>query len=504
MRTHRWLAGIWAAFVLRLLFYATAFPIWEGFDEWAHFAVVRHVAAGEPLVARNALVPLDVAASMQLAPMPRTLSNLPGEAVNHEQFWALSAADRTQREADFRAIPREYADQPSRIEGYEALQPPVYYWLAAPLLWVLRSCSLATQVFALRWAAVALSSLAIPLIFLLGRAVFRDDRLALGCAAIAALMPELAVTAARVSNECVAIPLYTAVTWVAVRKRSWIAVGVLLGIGLITKAYFLAAAAGVAAAFWAPRSLLIAAAMSGWWYARNLWTTSTVSGLSEAVALRNTPVRSLLQSMDTLPWGRALDSILFSHLYFGGWSSLMVRSWMYHLLYLAIAASVLGLMALRRNPEVRPLAYFYGFFWVAQLYNTLLIYATKGVPTSMGWYMYAVIGAEVTLCVAGLRRLVGGWAIGVGAILFGLLDLYAMNAVALPYFTGLLGRKANGALAAVRFADVHPWELFTRLAAFKPAHVTSGAMAALWSLYVIATVGLVVAGVRLGRGVKRA
>jgi hypothetical protein len=226
--------------------------------------------------------------------------------------------------------------------------------------------------------------------------------------------------------------------------------------------------------------------------------------LSEAVALRNTPLPSLLQSMDSLPWGRALDSILFSHLYFGGWSSLMVRSWMYHVLYLAIAASVLGLIALRRNPEVRPLAYFYGSFWVAQLYNTLLIYATKGVPTSMGWYMYAVIGAEVTLCVAGLRRLVGGWAIGAGAILFGLLDLYAMNAVALPYFTGLLGRKANGALAAVRLADVHPWELFTRLATFKPAHVTAGGMSALWSVYVIATVALVVAGVRLGRGVKRA
>jgi hypothetical protein len=317
-------------------------------------------------------------------------------------------------------------------------------------------------------------------------------------------MPELAVTSARVSNECVAIPLYTALTWAALRKRSWVAAGVLLGLGLLTKAYFLAAAAALAVVFWAPRALLLAAAISGWWYVRNLWTTGTLSGLSEAVALRNTPSSSLLQSLDTLPWPRAIDSILFSHLYFGGWSSLMVRSWMYHLLYLGVAAAALGVIALRRDPAVRSLTFFYGFFWLAQLYNTLLIYSTKGVPTSMGWYMYAEIGAEVALCLAGLRRLIAGWAVAVSAVLFALLDLYAMHAVALPYFTGLVGRKANGALAAVRISDLHPAELFDRLAMFKPGFVTAGGLAALWMLYLVATVTLVVLGIRLSRGIKRA
>src|SRR6185503_7371470 len=121
---------------------------------------------------------------------------------------------------------------------------------------------------------------------------------------------------ARVSNEALAIPLFTAATWLAVRRRNWLALGVILGVGLITKAYFLAALAGVAAAFWAPRAFVTAVAISGWWYARNWWTTGTLSGLSEAVTLRNTPVSSFLHTIDSLPWFRALDSILFSHLYF--------------------------------------------------------------------------------------------------------------------------------------------------------------------------------------------
>ena len=35
---------IWACFAARLLFYAAMLPLWEGFDEWAHFAVIRTMA----------------------------------------------------------------------------------------------------------------------------------------------------------------------------------------------------------------------------------------------------------------------------------------------------------------------------------------------------------------------------------------------------------------------------------------------------------------------------
>ena len=216
--------------------------------------------------------------------------------------------------------------------------------------------------------------------------------------------------------------------------------------------------------------------MGGWWYARNLWTTGTLSGLSEAVMLRGTSPIAMLRHARGVPWRTAVDSILFSHLYFGGWSSLMVRSWMYHVFYAVIAVAAVGLVFAWRRTELRPLAAIYGLFWIAQLYNVVLLYVTKGVPTSMGWYLYAVVGAEVVVCTAGLQAMLRRWAAAVGVVLFALLDLYAMHFVALPYYAGIIRHKANGALEAFHLSDGR------RLM----EHLGVG-----WGLYVAATFAIV-------------
>ncbi len=40
----RWiLASIWLIFLIRGAFYASLIPLWEGFDEWAHYGFVEHV-----------------------------------------------------------------------------------------------------------------------------------------------------------------------------------------------------------------------------------------------------------------------------------------------------------------------------------------------------------------------------------------------------------------------------------------------------------------------------
>ncbi|HLN02759.1 MAG TPA: hypothetical protein VK335_25950 [Bryobacteraceae bacterium] len=38
----------------------------------------------------------------------------------------------------------------------------------------------------------------------------------------------------------------------------------------------------------------------------------------------------LFSQAGAIHWPAAVDSILLSHLWFGGWSSLTIRSWMYH------------------------------------------------------------------------------------------------------------------------------------------------------------------------------
>jgi hypothetical protein len=522
----RWrIALIWACFLARLAFYATMLPLWEGYDEWAHFSVIRTMAVrGEPLVARDQPVPRDVALSLELAPVPWELRYLPPPSITEDVYWSLPDEVRAQRQAAFRAMPADWGreDGPAGLTAYEALQPPLYYWMLAPVMRLMIHGSLGAQVMTIRWLGIAIASSIIPLVFAIGRLALGDERIALCCAAVVAVMPGLAIDAARVGNECVAVVLFTLLIWIGLnqvqgagtpasgeRWRLPAALGVVLGLGLLTKAYFLTAIPPVILLgvylCWNRRGggrpylrglapVVIATAISGWWYWRNLVTTGTLSGLSEAAMLRDMGTWSLLQHASSVPWRTAIDAILFSHLYFGGWSSLTVRSWMYHLLYAVIVVAAFGLLRMLRQPGIWWLIAVYAAFWAAQIYNVLLLYVSKGLPGSMGWYLYTVVAAEVALCTGGLAR-IRGWVPAIGVVLFGLLDLYTVHWVAIPYYTGMIVHKPNGAIGALHLAGERAVGLagaIERLAAYKGSWVSQALIVALWIAYMGATLCLMV------------
>ena len=514
-----WLPAICLCFLARALFYCAALPLWEGYDEWAHFAVVERMAfRGELLVSRDAPVSRAVAASLEFAPVPWECRYLPAPSQTHDAFWRLPADERAQRESQFWAIPRAAAlqDGPGNLAAYEGLQGPLYYWLTAPVLLAARSFDLATRVLLLRFFGVALASLVIPLSFLIARPVFGYDAVALGCAAIVAVMPEFLIDIARVGNDSLALLLFTLVIWLSLEILNRgltpgraIQLGAALGLGLLAKAYFLAAVPPVAALLiWKcrrPRALLvplIAFAVAGWWYIRNLLTTGTLTGMWESARLPHTSLASQLQQILHIPWLVAIDSILLSHLYFGAWSSLTVRSWMYHLLYALIALAAIGL-CLSARPTPRPptpgprplLAAFFLTFWIGQLYHVIPMFTLWGVPTSMGCYLYAVVSAEVLLCVAGLRALAPRparrFVAPAGVFLFALLDLYTIHMLAIPYYTGLIAHRPNGPVASFHPGTAALSEIVPRLAAFKSPLLSVPVLAALWIAYVFATLALI-------------
>ncbi|HEX3746469.1 MAG TPA: hypothetical protein VHW09_21175 [Bryobacteraceae bacterium] len=510
VRSRRWVVAVWACFLVRLLFYSSVLPLWEGYDEWAHFAVVRQmVFGGHWLGARDAPVPRDVEASLELAPVPWELRSLAAPAMTEDRYWRLPAEERARRGTALRTMPASWSSQDGSgaLLAYEALQPPLYYWLMAPVLWIFRGGGLLSQVLALRFCSVALASLAVPLVYRIAVAVWGEGGAALGTASVVALMPGLVLDVARVGNDCLAVALFTLLTWLLLRGgRGW-AIGTVLGLGLLTKAYFLTAIPAIAVVWWITRRRAVeflrlvaaAAVLAGWWYVRNLLTTGTLSGLSESVMLRGTGAFELVRRSAEIDWLKAIDSIFLSHLYFGGWSSLTVRSWMYHLFYAAIAAAAVGLVRAVRISSTRVLLAVYGFFWLGQFYNVVILYISKGLAGSMGWYMYAVVGAEVTLCIVGLRALApraAPWIPLAGAAMFALLDLYTVHAVAIPYYTGMLRHRANGsleALHAVGLRSVGIGGAVDRLAVFVPPALLVG----LWLLYLAGTAGaLACAGAR--------
>ena len=521
----RWLMAIWFLFLARALFYCAALPQWEGYDEWAHFAVIERMAVhSEPLVSRDAPVSRRVAASLELAPVPWECRYFPQPSLTHDAFWRLDPAGRARRESLWRVVPSAAArqDAPGNLAAYEGLQGPLYYWLMTPILLAAPSAHLSTQLFLVRAFSVALVSLVIPLAFLIARSVFRDDSTALACAAIVAVMPEFLSDAARAGNDSIAVLLFTLVIWLSLEilesgltRASALMLGAALGLGLLAKAYFLTALPPVGALLvWKhrrPRALLIpvlAFAIAGWWYIRNLVTTHTLTGMWESARLPHATLGAQLTQILHIPWSVAIDSILLSHLYFGAWSSLTVRSWMYHLFYALIALAILGLCliafraAREASPNPRPptpdprplLALVAAAFWLGQLYHVIPMYMLWHIPASMGCYLYAIVAAEVVLCVAGLHALspppARRFVAPAGVALFALLDLYTIHMVAIPYYTGLIAHRPNGPVAAFHPTAAALSEILPRLAAFKSPLLTEPVLAALWIAYLAATLAL--------------
>ena len=504
MRMNWRIALIWACCAIRLLFYASMLPLWEGFDEWAHFGVIRATAHGALLPARDTRISRDVEASLHAAPLPWALRQLPSPSVTHDDFWQLSQAERDARRAAFQSIPRAWANENGELPAYETQQPPLYYWLMAPVLAMMRGLSLADQVMVLRWASALLASLTIPLVYAIGRRVFESEGLAIACAAIVSVMPGFAIDVARVGNDGISVALYGALIWLGLqwidlgRRALWI--GIVLGLGLLAKAYLLTAIPAVAALFLLRRGRwygVAAAMLGGWWYLRNLLTHGSLSGLTESAMPASGA--GMWRHAFAISWPRAIDSALFTHIYTGGWSMLTVRSWIYHLFYVAAAVAAIGLVRVARRSRVLWLLAIYAAFWAGAFYDILLLFVTRGVATSMGYYLYAVVAAEAPLAVAGFGR----WAAAGFLALFAALDLYTVHAIEIPYYTGIIRHKAGNALAAVHVGDYRALgfgAVWDRLAMFKDHLASPPLLIALWIAYLAATILLIgVAGRELFR-----
>src|SRR6185369_15655149 len=156
-----------------------------------------------------------------------------------------------------------------------------------------------------------------------------------------------------------AVALFTLLIWLSLQtahrgltRLGAISLGTVARLGLLAKAYVLTALPPLVLLLaWKCRRdrrvLLVPLctfAVAGWWYARNFLTTGTLSGMLESAMLHTTTFGDQFRQIFRIQWGVVIDSILFSHLWLGAWSTLTVRSWMYHFFYLLIALAAAGLL----------------------------------------------------------------------------------------------------------------------------------------------------------------
>lgn len=162
---------IWLCFIVRGVFYATVLPLWEGYDEYSHFAYVQHVSLhGSIPIPGISRISREVSASLESTPLPWTLRNLGPGAIPYDSFWRLPPHSREARIAALGNVPDKTwrEEDPQAEKLYESQQPPLYYWLLAPILGMAENWSLPARVLLLRCVSLLLCSLALPLGFAIG------------------------------------------------------------------------------------------------------------------------------------------------------------------------------------------------------------------------------------------------------------------------------------------------------------------------------------------------
>lgn len=455
---------LWICVFAKLVFYSSFVPLWEGYDEFAHFAFVEYLFNNHTLPdLRSAVVPPDITESVRTVPVPTTI--------------------------------RSWIHEPRPLRLYEAQQPPLAYLLYEIPYAAFRSASLATRAWVVRIAGSFLASLAIPLGFLLALRVFGNATRALAAVAIVASMPELMMTAGHGGNEPLAILLGTACVLALVSRRALLT-GVLLGLGLLTKAYFLTLIPVVAVVFFRQRRQMLIAfaaaiAIAGWWYARAIYVTGNLTGVQFSAAAA--PVTGI-------HWLRVVDFALISHIWLGGWSFLVVRTWMYRAIEICMLAAAIGIaLQLARKRLAEPVAICAGTllsFAAGMAYFAWATWRATGDAAVFGYYACALVVPEAVCFVAGLWRLL----IPAVVTLFGVVEVCGTVFYLMPYYAGMTTQTARGSVPAGRIGEIFSAELFRNLAMNKPDFLSPGVLIVLWIVFLAALAAIVAAGFRSAFG----
>jgi 4-amino-4-deoxy-L-arabinose transferase-like glycosyltransferase len=415
--------------------YAANTPDWQVPDEPAHYNYVRQLAVGHLPVL---------------------------EAGDYDQdYMGRLTAER---------FPAELSVE--RVE-YEDWQPPLYYLLATPVYRLFGGALVPLRLFSL-----VLGGAVILLAFGVAHAIFPDGSLLpLGAAAFVAFVPQHIAMMAGVNNDSltevlVGIALLMAVYWLqgrptTRRERRWLAgMGVVVGLGLVTKASFLPVAGVVGLAilivWWrdperGARGLVTDLALAfvpallialPWW----LRNAATYGGLDiygmanhDAVVVGQPRTAQWIADYGLGAWLERWATFTFQS-FWGqfGWMGVLMPTWLYRGLALGCVALAGGLVyRLRAGAGLAaaqrlPLLVLGVFVLLVVL---VYVYYNVTFVQHQGRYLYPAlipIALGAALGVEGLLRLLR-WPAPLRLVGFGapylamlMLDVYALWRIILP------------------------------------------------------------------------
>ena len=411
------LSVLLGAFVGLVLLHGSATPVFEAPDEVWHYAYVRWLAGGHGLPS-----------------LDDNASGANQEAAQPPLYYAVAAL--LSAPFDDSDLPMVMWHNPNF--GYQALDNApdnknmLIHTDAERFPW--RDSVLAIHVT--RLTSFLFGILTVLAAWGIGYEVFQTRKGALMTAALVAFQPQFVFMCGVINNDSAAAALVTAALWMTARvfrrgftMRRAAVLGVLVGMAMLSKTSALALLFAVGGALcwqaWRERLswkafatglclyLVLAVAVGGWWYARNLWLYGDLLGVSRHydTPWRYAQPKSLLELVPDLP--------LLLRSFWGayGWGHVFWPDWVYAgLTLVALACFVCGVwrvlcdirarrgtLSLRDRLSSAESIYLFSALWLAAI-GVALLYWMRNVGAPHGRLLFPAIGAWAVLMTYGVYR----------------------------------------------------------------------------------------------------
>lgn len=404
--------------------YLAILPVFEGFDENAHYSSVRQIADTGTIPIYGASF-LDQEVTDYQGPSPYgSLSPPFDEGMTYSKFFAqphlLEHYLLVYRQSSVTSY------RPSQDQNWQAQHPPLYYILLAPLEKMTENFSFVTRIFLLRLASFLLALAGVVLGLLASRdpnKPLKADPSVVGFVLYPLVLPMFFPEFTRIGNDSLCLFLVGVIAFLLSKwlkdendKKLSLAIGVVLGLGLLTKAFFLPiiAALGVFLLVrifrdkrqpttllkrWQNLMLILlpAVLIGGGWYVYKFMAFGTIIGSADSIHLANQGglVANMRQNFSLTGVVRGIVVTLVSYSWAGTWSLTRLPA-LFHIPLLGLAAWGFGAFVLRlKHRPLTDLAWLpvllFGAFGGGFLYHVIISVAINGNGNTPGWYLHILM-----------------------------------------------------------------------------------------------------------------
>lgn len=358
------IAGLLSGHLLLGLAWIAFLPPWEGFDETAHYSYLQQLSdKGQSPFNNSGFISTDVETYYDFAPVSYSLATALGEDVSFTYKTFFESFPETLEEAARHihhppASPRVY--EPSDSRNWQFQHPPLYYLVLAPVYKMTQSMSWGMQLMILRSASYLIAWMAMAVgvagCFYMARkrSLAKHPTLplwaALGIGLWPLLFPAWYADMARMGNDSLCALLVAAIWFLMIKQAEnevslWfcLTLGMLLGLGCLSKAFFIPVSAGLLIfLIWKVGHLrarlpdretgneylfvaaaaLVLFAVCGLWYLMNYIKLGILVGSEEMIDLNRSGglVKEIPKKFTLMAWFRGHIAMFTTFAWAGSWS----------------------------------------------------------------------------------------------------------------------------------------------------------------------------------------